>query len=574
MFCCCGSKKTDERKLDRGETLADVKERNRKTQAAKSFPVVPEAETDQSNKRVSVKMTEPVTIQKKKSESEIAKRQSMKKKKSSKKFDIHFPPMGVKLRVLKDILSDPSIDSSMTTLDIFHDTIKLVTQEVRLSFAEWISEYNDDSLVGKPTVVVCHSWSTLFADLTDALQQYLFDQELDPNLTFFWIDFICLNFYEKIERPRDWFQNKFNSNIKDIGKIITVVDQWDKPSVLSNSWCLWEIYSCISSQIPIYFSYPSKERKQLTDCLLNECEIVAFNYYSVDVMNSFCQNEKDKENIFSIINESIGADKLNGIVRENVRNWVVKFSLSLIEDNTAKDKKESSLLLNNVGMILFYQGKYQDAEPLLEQSLAIREKIFGQKHLEFSTSLNNIAGLKKAQGKLKDSEGLYKQDVSIMEQNFGNDHLNLATTLNNLATLYYSQERHGEAEMYFKKSLKISEDKFGPEHPFIATITNNIAAILQAESKFEEAETYYKKSLEIFEKSLGVSHAHVFSTLNNLGMLHEEQNHKEEAKSYYEKALKGLEVALGQTHPTTETVRKNLEKLIEKKDDNPSSTPQ
>ena len=43
------------------------------------------------------------------------------------------------------------------------------------------------------------------------------------------------------------------------------------------------------------------------------------------------------------------------------------------------------------------QGKYDEAEPLYREALAIGRKVSGNKHPDVATSLNNLAGLLKAQ---------------------------------------------------------------------------------------------------------------------------------------------------------------------------------
>ena len=47
------------------------------------------------------------------------------------------------------------------------------------------------------------------------------------------------------------------------------------------------------------------------------------------------------------------------------------------------------------------QGKYDEAEPLYKESLAIRKKVFGDEHPSVATGLNNLAGLLKAQVRYK-----------------------------------------------------------------------------------------------------------------------------------------------------------------------------
>ena len=47
------------------------------------------------------------------------------------------------------------------------------------------------------------------------------------------------------------------------------------------------------------------------------------------------------------------------------------------------------------------QGKYDEAEPLYRESMAILKKVFGSEHPDVAQSLNNLAGLLKAQVSIK-----------------------------------------------------------------------------------------------------------------------------------------------------------------------------
>lgn len=48
-------------------------------------------------------------------------------------------------------------------------------------------------------------------------------------------------------------------------------------------------------------------------------------------------------------------------------------------------------------LLATFQGKYEEAEPLFERSLAIREKALGPDHPDVAESLNNWAGLLEIQ---------------------------------------------------------------------------------------------------------------------------------------------------------------------------------
>ena len=120
-----------------------------------------------------------------------------------------------------------------------------------------------------------------------------------------------------------------------------------------------------------------------------------------------------------------------------------------------------------------------------------------------ATSLNNLAALYDAQGKYEEAEPLYQRSLTIREKVLGPEHPDVATSLNNLAALYDAQGKYEEAEPLYQRSLTIREKVLGPEHPDVANSLNNLAALYDAQGKYEEAEPLYQRSLTIREKVLG-----------------------------------------------------------------------
>ncbi len=95
--------------------------------------------------------------------------------------------------------------------------------------------------------------------------------------------------------------------------------------------------------------------------------------------------------------------------------------------------------VNNLAELYQAQGRYGDAEPLLQRALAAREKMLGPAHPDTLTSVNNLAGLYYAQGRYGDAEPLLQQALAASEKGLGSEHpftlmvqLNYTTTLVNL----------------------------------------------------------------------------------------------------------------------------------------------
>jgi tetratricopeptide (TPR) repeat protein len=250
--------------------------------------------------------------------------------------------------------------------------------------------------------------------------------------------------------------------------------------------------------------------------------------------------------------------------------------------------------LNNLAALLEAQGKYDEAEPLYRQSLAIDRKVsvlmyvclfhrtssqvYGDEHPEVATDLNNLAVLLEAQGKYNEAEPVYRQSLVIMRMVLGEEHPDVTTSLNNLAALLNAQGKYDESIPLLRQSLGIMRKVLGEEHPAVATALNNLAELLRAQGKDDEAEPLYRQSLEILRKILGEEHPNVARSLNNLAGLLKTQGKYDKAEHLYRQSLANrrkvcaIHLAassrdhsckvLGEEHPAVATALNNLAVLL------------
>jgi tetratricopeptide (TPR) repeat protein len=125
--------------------------------------------------------------------------------------------------------------------------------------------------------------------------------------------------------------------------------------------------------------------------------------------------------------------------------------------------KDLATSLNNLALLYREQGRWADAEPLLDEALMIRRKLFGDTaNNQLANSLNNLAALYASQGRWADAEPLFDEALKIFRELFGKTANNdLADSLTNLAVLYESQGRWADAEPLFDEALKICRKLFG-----------------------------------------------------------------------------------------------------------------
>jgi tetratricopeptide (TPR) repeat protein len=219
--------------------------------------------------------------------------------------------------------------------------------------------------------------------------------------------------------------------------------------------------------------------------------------------------------------------------------------------------------LNQEAIALYQAGRYQDAEPLLQQSLAIRRQQLGADHPDVATSLNNLALLYQAQGRYREAEPLQQQALAIRREQLGEDHPDVANSLNSLALLYLFQGRYGEAEPLYQQALAIRRQQLGEDHPLVATSLNNLAGLYRVQGRYGEAEPLQQQALAIRREQLGEDYPDVATSLNNLAALYQDQGRYGEAEPLYQQALAILREQLGLDHPLVATSLNNLAVLYQ-----------
>src|SRR5262245_33150673 len=102
-------------------------------------------------------------------------------------------------------------------------------------------------------------------------------------------------------------------------------------------------------------------------------------------------------------------------------------------------------------------GKNDEALPLVERALEIRERLLGSEHRDVAAAINSLAGIYTDKGDYVKAEPLYERALTIREKALGKDHPGAAESLHDLAIIYFYQGKYAEAEPLYKRSLDINE---------------------------------------------------------------------------------------------------------------------
>ncbi|MGE5569987.1 MAG: tetratricopeptide repeat protein [Rhodospirillales bacterium] len=247
-------------------------------------------------------------------------------------------------------------------------------------------------------------------------------------------------------------------------------------------------------------------------------------------------------------------------------------------------------MLNRLGALCYYQGKYHDAEALFQRAVALLEKAGRERAVDLGQVFYNLGGLYQAQGKCTDAELAYKRALEIWTEALGPDHPDIALVLRSLgeialkvgrmpeafyglqralrlltargiedwntlgvlqtlARFYMAQERLSEAEPILWRALELRRVLQGDEHPKVAAALTEIAAMHRKQGKFVRAKPLFRLALSIQEKVLGRKHPDFLRTLTELAELYRAEGQYTEAEPLFRLALAAFEEALGSEHP-------------------------
>ena len=191
-------------------------------------------------------------------------------------------------------------------------------------------------------------------------------------------------------------------------------------------------------------------------------------------------------------------------------------------------------------MALLYrnQGKYELAEALYKEVLALRTARLGPDHLHTVATKDNLAALELAQGQTDVSEELCKDVLAVRTAKLGPNHPDTLASQHRLALLYMAQGKSDLAETLVKEVVMSRTAKLGADHPDTLRSLSDLAVLYLRQEKYALAEMQYKEILAIQSMKLGANHPDTLSSQSGLAVVYRCMKKPEQAIPLLEEAIK------------------------------------
>ena len=212
-------------------------------------------------------------------------------------------------------------------------------------------------------------------------------------------------------------------------------------------------------------------------------------------------------------------------------------------------------------------GHYPAADRLFAAALRDAIRWFGRRDPDVSGILNNLGVLRKYQGRYAEAIVFYKRALALLGRSRDLD--SLATLHHNLGGIEHARGRYAAGEPHARRSVALREKALGANHPVVAADVAALAALVEGRGRLDEAARLYERALAVFRRTLGPRSAEVGLNLGGLAALRQRQGRTREAERLYGEALPILEQVYGRGHPEVALTVNNLAYLVRETGDLP-----
>ncbi len=213
--------------------------------------------------------------------------------------------------------------------------------------------------------------------------------------------------------------------------------------------------------------------------------------------------------------------------------------------------------VSRLGDAALYLGRPADAEPLYERALALREHSLAADDPEVGIALTDLCVVRIELDRLDEASQVCPRAAAVLERAGPERRRDLAAALDPLAQLHLLRGAPEEAARVRHRAVELTEAVFGRDHPATGLRLNNYGMLL-LRSDARAAEEVLSRALAVLAGALGSDHPRVATVWSNLGSAHTRLGRHQEAAAAYEQALAIRRQRLGETSVRTAYAQSNL----------------
>lgn len=248
-------------------------------------------------------------------------------------------------------------------------------------------------------------------------------------------------------------------------------------------------------------------------------------------------------------------------------NELLERGATRIKSELADQPEVQATMMNVMGTVYLSLGLYDRAEPLLEESLSARRRLYGEENSDVAASLLSIGRLHYGRGDYDRAESFCRQALELNRELLGNESLEVARSMNLLATVLQAKGDYSAAEPMFRQVIDLRRRHQGSQHPDVLTNLSSLSTVLIAKGDNDAAESIMMEIVDLRRSLDGDRDPQLAIDINNLAAARYSRGELAGAEELFRQALSLRQKMLGEEHPDVAEGMNNLAVVLRDKGD-------
>jgi serine/threonine-protein kinase len=201
-------------------------------------------------------------------------------------------------------------------------------------------------------------------------------------------------------------------------------------------------------------------------------------------------------------------------------------------------------------------GDIELARQRLRQSLALQERVHGERSLQVAQALNDLGETLE----LQEGVDLLERALALTRELRPQNSIEVAQCQNDLALALLSGPRRQEARALLEQSHRIVEQRLGPRHAFAVTVLENLSSAIDEP---REKERLLREVVARRREIYGADSMSVANALGNLGVALARGGDVAGAEQALRESYDGLRRTLGEQHWRTSNAARNVARVLD-----------
>jgi serine/threonine-protein kinase len=274
----------------------------------------------------------------------------------------------------------------------------------------------------------------------------------------------------------------------------------------------------------------------------------------------------DQQAIKADVLDTIGSAYLGLGLPEQARPLIER-GLTLRQQLFGQDSAAVARSLFTLNQVYEKEDNLAVAEQLASQGLAINQRQTGPASTATATSLCRLGAIKKTQGEFAAAEKLLQSCLDIRRARLGSHDATVTEPLDNLAHIASQRGDPQLAKAYLAEALEIDRSARSEEHPQYIRHLIRLAEVTHDLGNTAEAESLYRKVVALNQRVLGPEHPDSIDTLSAFGGFLMETGRLDEAQKVLTTVLEANRRVRGSTHSYVGNDLENLGRLAYRRGD-------